>query len=68
MSNVSIGNRTTAEGGCSGPTITPSFAKTFSLQTNTTTLGTTSSVNLNPNGEITKGGFWEREENGIRFN
>ena len=58
----------TGGGGRSGPTITPSFAKTFSDQTNTTVWGTTSSVNLNSNGEITKGGFWEREENGIRFN
>ena len=58
----------TGGGGCSGSTITPSFAKTFSVQTNTTTWGTTSSVHLNSNGEITKGSFWEREENGIRFN
>jgi hypothetical protein len=44
------------------------FCENIFSSNKSTTWGTTLSVNLNSNGEITKGGFWEGEENGIRFN
>ncbi|MEG1573320.1 MAG: RHS repeat-associated core domain-containing protein, partial [Bacteroidales bacterium] len=53
-------------GGCSSHTIS-SFAQTFAQHTGASTWGSTTGVNFNPDGQVTRGGFWDSEENGRSF-